>query len=204
MKPRIGAWIPAGFAAALACAACGIAPPAAPEFASYDFGAAPQASPAAGLRRTLVVHDVSAPAWVDSTLIHYRLAYQDVPRTRAYADSRWVMSPALLFSNRLRARLAASGTGSIVQPGDGTRAGYALRVELEEFVQLFESPGRSRALLQVRVLLTADRELVAQKTFRAERPSRTADAEGGVRALIAASDAAIDELVAWTGQNLKD
>lgn len=202
MKPRIGAWVLAGFAAA--CAACSIAPPAAPEFASYDFGPVPQPAPAASLRRILLVHDASAPVWVDSTLIHYRLAYQDAPRPRAYADSRWVMSPALLFSNRLRGRLAASGTGSIVQPGDGTRAGYALRVELEEFVQVFDAPGRSRALLQARVLLTADRELVAQKTFRVEQPSRTADAEGGVRALIAASDAAIDELIAWTRQNLKD
>jgi cholesterol transport system auxiliary component len=202
VKPRIGAWILAGFA--VVCAACSIAPPAAPEFASYDFGPAPQPTPAASLHRTLVVHDAGAPAWVDSTLIHYRLAYQDAPRPRVYADSRWVMSPALLFSNRLRGQLAASGTANIVQPGDGTRAGYALRVDLEEFVQVFDAPGRSRALLQVRVLLTADRELVAQKIFRVEHPSRTADAEGGVRALIAAGDAAIDELVAWTRQNLKD
>jgi cholesterol transport system auxiliary component len=202
VKPQIGAWILAGFA--VVCAACSIAPPAAPEFASYDFGPAPQPTPAASLRRTLLVHDAGAPAWVDSTLIHYRLAYQDAPRPRAYADSRWVMSPALLFSNRLRGQLAASGTASIVQPGDGTRAGYALRVELEEFVQVFDAPGGSRALLQVRAQITADRDLLAQKTFRVEQPSRTANAEGGVRALIAASDAAIDELIAWTRQNLKD
>lgn len=204
MRPRIGAWVPAGFAAVMACAGCSIAPPVAPEFTNYDFGPAPRAARLASLRRTLVVYDAGAPAWVDSTLIHYRLAYQDAPRPRAYADSRWVMSPALLFSNRLRGQLAASGTGSIVQPGDGTRAGYALRVELEEFVQVFDAPGRSRALLQVRVLLSADREFVAQKTFRVEQPSHTADADGGVRALIAASDAAIDELIAWTRQNLKD
>jgi hypothetical protein len=37
-----------------------------------------------------------------------------------------------------------------------------------------------------------------------ERPAKTPDAEGGVRALIVASDEAVDQLVGWTAQQLKD
>ncbi|MEY4345479.1 MAG: hypothetical protein RL032_1311, partial [Pseudomonadota bacterium] len=37
--------------------------------------------------------------------------------------------------------------------------------------------------------------------FVVQRPSSTADATGGVRALTAATDAAIAELAAWVQQN---
>src|SRR6266540_5728439 len=131
------------FALGLACAGCSFAPAPVPAVANYDFGPVPDGHPAQGPRRALLVHDVGAPAWLDSPLIHYRLAYQDAARPQVYAESRWVMSPASLFTNRLRGQLAASG--GIVQPGDGARAGYALRVELDEFTQVFDAPGKSRA-----------------------------------------------------------
>jgi hypothetical protein len=37
-----------------------------------------------------------------------------------------------------------------------------------------------------------------------ERPARTPDAEGGVRALIGASDEAIDQLIGWAVRQLKE
>jgi hypothetical protein len=49
-----------------------------------------------------VIYDVSAPAWLDSPSITYRLAYLDAARPQAYADSRWVASPAELIAVRLR------------------------------------------------------------------------------------------------------
>ncbi len=194
----------AGFALALACAGCSVAPAPGPEFTSYDFGPAPEKQPAQALRQALVVHEISAPAWLDSAFIHYRLAYVDTTRPRAYADSRWVMSPAALFYDRLRARLAASGSGAIVQPIDGARTHYALRVEMDEFTQVFDAPGKSRGVVRVRAVVVGSRNLVAQRSFSVERPARSADAEGGVRALIAASDEAIDQLIAWMVQQVKE
>ncbi len=185
------------FALGLACAACSIAPAPAPAIANYDFGPAPDGHRAQGPRRALLVHDVSAPAWLDSPLIHYRLAYRDSARPQVYAESRWVMSPASLFTNRLRGQLSASGSGGIVQPGDGARAGYALRVELDE-------SGKSRAVVRLRASVLGDRSLVAQRSFSVERPARTPDAEGGVRALIGASDEAIDQLIGWAVGQLRD
>jgi cholesterol transport system auxiliary component len=192
------------FALGLACAGCSIAPAPVPVIANYDFGPAPAGHSAQGPRQALLVHDVSAPAWLDSRLIHYRLAYRDATRPQVYAESRWVMSPAALLTNRLRGQLAASGSGGIVQPGDGARAGYALRVELDEFTQVFDAPGKSRAVVRLRASVLGNRSLVAQRSFSVERPAKTPDAEGGVRALIAAGDEAIDQLIGWAVPQLKD
>ena len=170
----------------------------------YDFGPVPAGKPAQGLQQPLLVYDVSAPGWLDSPSIYYRLAYQDATRPQAYADSRWVGSPAELIAARVRARLAAAGKGGVVYPADGTRANTALRLELAEFTQVFDAPGRSRAVVRMRASVLGKNALVAQKSFSAERPAATPDAEGGVRALIAASDEVVDQLVAWTIASLKE
>jgi len=188
----------------LAGAGCSLAPAPGSVTANYDFGPRPEGRPAPALRQALLVHDVGAPAWLDSPLIYYRLAYQDATRPQAYADSRWVMSPAELLTNRLRGQLAASGGGGIIQPGDDARAKYALRVDLDEFIQVFDAPGKSRALVRFRASVMGNRSLIAQRSFSVERPARTPDAEGGVRALIGASDEGVDQLIGWTIGNLKD
>lgn len=194
----------AGLALALACAGCSFTPAPVPPVALFDFGPVPPGNPTQTLRHPLVIYDVSAPAWLDSPSITYRLAYQDAARPQAYADSRWVSSPAELIATRLRGRLAASGKGGVVHPADGTRASYALRVELNDFTQVFDAPGKSRAVVRLRASVLGSRALIAQKSFSVEGPVGTPDAEGGVRALIAASDEALDQLVAWTVANLKE
>ena len=194
----------AGLVLAFACAGCSFTPASVPPVALFDFGPVPPGNPTQTLRHPLVIYDVSAPAWLDSPSITYRLAYQDAARPQAYADSRWVSSPAELIATRLRGRLAASGKGGIVHPADGTRASYALRVELNEFTQVFDAPGSSRAVVRLRASVLGSRALIAQKSFSVDGPVGTPDAEGGVRALIAASDEALDQLVAWTVANLKE
>jgi cholesterol transport system auxiliary component len=201
--------LPAGrlavMALGLACGSCGISPISTPpEVTQYDFGPAPAKNPAPALRQSLLIYDVSAPGWLDSPVIYYRLAYQDAARPLAYADSRWVGSPAELIGGRVRGRLAGSGKGGIVHPADGTRASYALRVELDEFMQVFDAPGQSRAVVRLRASVLGKNALLAQKNFSVERPAGTPDAEGGVRALIAASDEAVDQLVAWTVASIRD
>lgn len=189
----------------LACGGCSISTiSSSPEITQYDFGPVPPSNPAQGLRQPLLIYDVSAPAWLDSPFIYYRLAYQDAVRPLAYADSRWVGPPAELISSRVRGRLAASGKGGIIHPADGTRASYALRVELDEFAQVFDAPGQSKAVVRLRASVLGKAALVAQKTFSVERPASTPNAEGGARALIEASDEAVDQLVAWTIASLKD
>ena len=202
MAPRsvyVALWL------ALACAGCSLSPiSSSPEAIQYDFGPDPAKGAPPALRHPLLVYDVNAPAWLDSQYIYYRLAYQDAARPQAYADSRWVSSPAELIGGRVRGRLAASGKGGVLHPADGTRASYALRLELDAFNQVFDAPGKSRAVVRLRATILGKNSLVAQRSFGAERPAATPDAEGGVRALIAASDDVLDQLVAWTVASLKE
>ena len=174
------------FAASLA--ACGIAPGTRIPAATYDFGPQ-QAGTAAAI--ALVVHDAAAPAWLDSPGIVYRLAYANVAEPRIYGNSRWVSSPANLFSQRLRAAVGG------LAPTDGVRADHALRVELLEFSQTFDTPDRSRGVLRLRATLSRSGALVAQRALAIERPAASNDAAGGARALSEAADAAASELATW-------
>lgn len=185
-------------------AGCALGPNAREGAASYDFGL-PRTDREARprLQQDLVVAEVGAPAWMDNSAIHYRLAYQDPARPQAYARSRWVMSPAALLGQRLRANLARASAAGVFVPADGVRAAYTLRLELEEFSQVFDAPERSRALLRLRASLVRKRDLVAQRSFDVERAAATPNAEGGVRALIAASDAAGEQLIGWLAARLK-
>jgi cholesterol transport system auxiliary component len=172
--------------------------------ATYDFGL-PRSDREAGprLHHDLVVAAVSAPAWMDNSGIYYRLAYQDATRPRAYAQSRWVMAPAALLGQRLRASIARASKAGVFAPADGVRADYTLRLELEEFSQVFDAADKSRAVVRLRASLIRNRDLVAQQSFGVERAAATPNAEGGVRALIAASDEAGNGLIDWLAANMK-
>jgi len=185
-------------------AACSIAPQSRDGAASYDFGlprADKEASPR--LQHDLVVAALSAPAWMDNTGMYYRLAYRDATRPQAYAQSRWVMPPAALLGQRLRASIARASKAAVFTPADGARADYTLRMELEEFSQVFDAADNSRAVLRLRASLIRNRGVVAQQAFSIERAAATPNAGGGVQALIAAGDEAGNSLIDWLAANMK-
>ncbi|WP_150789246.1 ABC-type transport auxiliary lipoprotein family protein [Pandoraea iniqua] len=137
---------------------------------------------------------VNAPNWLDSDLIYYRLPASDGDQARVYANSRWLASPARLFGDRLRVALAVDRP--VLAAGDPTAA-PALRVELDEFAQYFDSASTSHGVVQIRATLFDGPKLLAQTTLRAQAPAATADAAGGARALAAASDAVQTQLIQW-------
>ena len=186
-------------------AGCTLGPEKKDAAATYDLSGAP--SSAAGktrIRATLLVQPVAAPGWLESNAIVYRLNYQDAARQLNYANSRWAAPVASLVAQRLRAQLAAASDSGIVNIADSARADYALRVELEEFSQVFDTAETSRAVIVARASLVnvARRSLQAQKTFTIERPAAGANAESGVRALSAGSAELVDAIVAWTAASL--
>jgi cholesterol transport system auxiliary component len=185
-------------------AACALGPQSREAMVNYDFGlprADKEASPR--LEQDLIVAEVGAPAWMDNPGIHYRLGYQDLTRPQAYAQSRWVMPPAALLGRRLRAGIGRASKGAVFSPADGVRADYTLRLELEEFSQVFDAADKSRAVLRLRASLIRNRGIVAQQAFTVEHAAATPNAEGGVRALIAASDEAGSRLIDWLAANMK-
>jgi cholesterol transport system auxiliary component len=194
-----------------ALALCGCALPDKPMRPStYDFGAGTATGdPAQNTRLpTVVLSDVEVGAALDSTAVWYRLGYANAQQLQAYAHARWSMPPAQLLQQRLRERLGEQATvlkGAQAMPTQAKApAPWLLRVELEEFSQFFDSPQHSVGLLRLRATVTQDKlagaPLLAQRSFFVQRPAPQADAAGGVRALTAASDAAIDELLLWMTQ----
>lgn len=185
-------------------AGCALGPQARVGMANYDFGL-PRTDKEARprLHQDLLVAEVTAPAWMNNSGIYYRLAYRDLTRPEAYALSHWVMSPAALLGRRLRASIARASKAAVFTPADGVRAGHTLRLELDEFTQVFDAAASSRAVLRLRATLIRGRDIVAQQGFSLEHAAATPNAEGGVRALIAASDDAGEKLIDWLAANLK-
>ena len=185
-------------------AGCSLGPEKRDPPAVFDLG--PQRSHAAAapaINATLLISPVSTSPWLDTPNMLYRLAYRDAGRPEAYAQHRWAMSPALLLTERLRSRFA-SATRGVVGTQDGAQADYSLRIELEDFSQSFDTADSSKANVRLRASLInlATRALHAQKSFSVERPAAP-NAPGAAQSLAAASDALVEELVAWAAQSLK-
>ncbi len=185
-------------------AGCALGPEKRDAPAVFDLGPQriAQAAPVV-INATLLIAPVAASPWLDSPNIYYRLTHTDASRPDAYAQHRWTMSPALLLTERLRARLASASRG-VVTLQDGATADYALRVELEDFSQQFDGAQVSKVTARLRASLIDQntRALHAQRSFSVERPAAP-NAAGAVQALSAAGDAVIEELAAWAAQSIK-
>lgn len=170
----------------------------------YDFGPASAASaistPDTALAGPLALAEIEAPLALDSTAVQYRLAYANAQELRPYALARWSMPPAQLLQQRVRAQL--STLAPVLVPGEGAPA-YTLNIVLEEFSQQFDTPAASQGVVQLRATLLKGPVLVAQRSFTAAAPAKTADAPGGVAALAAASQNAASQLGAWVAQGLR-
>lgn len=182
----------------------------------YDFGPGalagglpPASAPAPALAPLAIADIATAGGALDNQAVLYRLGYLDAQQLRPYSQARWSMPPAQLLRQRLRERLGQQRV--VLNAREGVALNRSqnaslplLRLELEEFSQLFSAPDASAGLVRLHATLVeitpAGERLVAQRTVAVQRPAATPDAAGGVRALTAASDAAIDELDQWLRQ----
>jgi cholesterol transport system auxiliary component len=167
--------------------------PRTPEPALYDLGIAPGGRPivpSTNAEPSAVRIRTSARSWLDNTAMHYRLVYVDPMRILTYAYARWVAPPAELVGQRLRQRLTGSGTGA------GLESAHEIDIDLEEYVQLFETPTQSFGRVTAHVRLLSGTSTKAA-TFTEQVAAQTPDAVGGVRALAAATDVLIGRIVDW-------
>jgi cholesterol transport system auxiliary component len=195
------AWRLAAASTALALSACAVSQTPANK-AVYDFGPAAthSAASAPAFPGSLALADVSASLALDTTAVHYRLVYANPQELRPYALARWTMPPAQLIQQRVRNVMAARTT--VLAPGLGSAA-YTLKLELEEFSQVFNAPGASQGVMQLRATLFKGTTLAAQRNFSALVPAPTADASGGVKALSEAADGVAKQLADWVGESVR-
>lgn len=186
-------------------------PPSRP--VQYDFGPGAMAPMPADRRAPLpplTLADLEAPGLIEgSTAVFYRLAYADARQLRPYSQARWSQPPVQLVQQRLRDQLGQRRAVLTLESGAAqARAGgklpAVLRVDLEEFSQVFTSPTASAGLLRLRATLAEPAEageiLLGQRVFIVQRPAASADAAGGTRALAEATDQAAQELTQWLEQ----
>lgn len=196
----------------LAMAGCASVVPDKPVRATaYDFGpgaSAPSAAAGSPLA-AIVLADIDTTSAFDGSAMLFRLGYADAHQLLPYAHARWTAAPPQLIRQRLRQQLGqARPVLDLAESAALVRSGGAmprvLRIELEEFSQVFDSPTQSWGLLRLRASLfeneAAGERLLGQRNVVKRESAPSADAAGGVRALAAATDAAAAEIGQWLQQ----
>ena len=182
---------------------------------TYDFGPGALSTQVAVLPPVpalppLAIADIATSGGaLENQAVLYRLGYVDAQQLRPYSQARWTMPPAQLIRQRLRDRLSPQRV--VLNAREGVALNRSqnanlpmLRLELEEFSQVFTAPDASFGLVRLHATLVeitpAGERLLAQRSLAVQRPATSLDAAGGVHALTASTDAAIDELDAWLRQ----
>lgn len=166
----------------------------------FDFGpaappaAAQAAAPAAP--NAIVVTDVTGSGALDNERMMYRLSYADPLQARTYANSRWTASPLQMLTQRLKTRIAQSGT-KVLSENDATSGIPVMRIDVDEFIHDFSGVAQSRGLVTLRASVFQGHTLVDQRSFTRSTPAPSADAAGGALALAASTDAIAADIVTW-------
>jgi cholesterol transport system auxiliary component len=157
----------------------------------FDFGLA--GATAATAAHSVVVPEMRAPEWLDSTDMLYRLAYQDRYALARYGQSRWAGAPGAMLTLRLRQEIGHTPGGKCT-----------LGLELAEFSQVFDAPAASRAVLKVQAALNVSggsRSALTQREFRLEKATPTADAPGSAAAFSELAGELAVALNAWIDES---
>lgn len=157
----------------------------------YDLGYREIGSEKTAPARPSTAVEVRAPLWFDSLGIHYRLNYDQAVRLREYGQARWAGPPAQMIQQRLVRDLG------MVPVGQG-RTNCVLRLDVEEFTQVFDTPASSRAVMQVRAQwLDRGRKQIAERRLQIEEADAGPNAQSGVAAQTRNVDRLSNLLQAW-------
>lgn len=177
-----------------AAVACSPLVSRAPQTAFFDFGLMEATDVSVSLSSLPV--EVVAPSWLSGSAMQYRLAWKQPERRRSYSESRWVAPPPDMLAQTLGRALSATNGNKI---DDKAAARCRLRVELDEFVQVFDSESENHVQLVIRAQLLPVRGSVAMagREFSLIERGTTPDAEGGVTAARAAVRGLARDIAAW-------
>jgi cholesterol transport system auxiliary component len=106
----------------------------------------------------------------------------------------------------LRNRLSEATERGAAIRDYGLDSDYWVRVELEEFNQVFDTEQTGRALVRLRLALNdrRSRKLLAQRTFAAEAACPSPNAQGAVAGLRVASERVVADVVDWIAKEVSE
>lgn len=186
----------------LLLAGCAVIPRAPTPISTFDFGslARPEYLRPVSSLIQIQFAGVTAPAWLDTQAMRYRLVYHHPAQTHVYANNRWAAPPASLLTERIKQHIASWQNSPDRRDKRARPATYILKIELEDFVQVFDAVNRSHVNVSLRASLFErdTRLLVAQQRFSEAQSTSSADASGAAKAFIAISDQLAAELIQWS------
>lgn len=180
-------------AVALTLAACAGGLPRS-NMAVYDLGSPASAGSAVPLVGRI---EVASPSWLAATAMQYRLPDGVAQERRVFAESRWIAPPHELIEATLKHHLL----GGDVQG----RQHCLLRVEIDEFVQVFDAGGGSVARWSGRVVLQPRHggAPLARRGYALSEPAG-GDARSGVAAFARLEHRFAQEIGLWLEQVGRD
>jgi cholesterol transport system auxiliary component len=156
----------------------------------YDIPGATEALPAP--LRSL---DVIPATWLAGNSMYYRLAYADGSRREHYAETRWTAQPSEMLGVRLQRSLMASADSAGVAGGSTNLC--RLRLDIDDFVQVFDTQGSSRLVLEARASLYGAQQAVLTRRLLSLSQPAGADARSAAAASGPLVDALTRELQGW-------
>jgi cholesterol transport system auxiliary component len=172
----------------LTVSACSLFPdrPAPP--ALHDFGLSEKATSlqaGCSAANSGSTASVTAPEWLQTENIRYRLLYADPTQVRYYTQDRWLASPPAMLAQRLALACGKNG--------------WRLKISWLAFEQVFDAPHSAKVILVFRATAQrpASEEIVAEKLFSLSQPASTADAKGAVAASEQLVGEAVNALQTW-------
>jgi len=188
------------FSATCLMAACSLWPAQPPLPQVHDFGPTPALDHKNIAALQLNLDAVTAPAWLASDAIHYRLLYDDPTAFRSYANHRWVTPPAELLTARIQYLLSQHAAAD-----SNVRSVYMLSANLLEFEQDFGTAHAAQVSVAVIVSMrrSSDGQIIAAHQF-VMMQSAAPDVHGAISGLAQLANRTAAEIVAWAQTQVHD
>ncbi len=183
---------------------CSVTPQAKIPIATYNFAVYPPEYTGQPIQtgeqkgKKILIAPITAPSWLDTRDISYRLAYHNPIQAYTYAHSRWASPPAFLLTQQIKQRITDTTSHLVINDSSIAIAENRLYIELEEFSQIFGSEHDSHVMIRFRAsLVNNTHRLIAQKSFSTLETTPTADAQGAADAFAVANNRLLGDLVQW-------
>lgn len=157
--------------------------------AVYDFGLTVPSENNQQITSKIILEEPVSIASLNHNKIRYRLNYQNPSRIFFYTESRWAATPSELLSNML------SKTVNVAR----NPMTCSLKLKIEAFDQVFQTPSASEGFVQLSVFLIEKKsqKIISSQLITESVKSTSPNAEGGTVALQQASENTLKKVINW-------